>query len=175
MHTGYLGAEQTFSPQLKGAIRVGASYSEYPNDNTVSSSWTPYVNGTLRYHYTELSYVEGGISYDRNATDVVGGGFGAGALTVDAESAVVYASVNHAITPCLIASLLGQFQNSKFHGGTFNDDDEQYYLVGLNLAYRFSHYFSAEVGYNFDRLASDSAINRSFDRNRVYIGVTASY
>ncbi len=174
MNTGYLGIEQTFSPQLKGAIRVGGSYSEYPNDNTVSSTWTPYVNATLRYHYTELSYVEGGFSYDRNATDVVGGG-APGALTVDAQSAVVYASVNHAITPCLIASLLGQFQNSEYHGGTFNNDDEQYYLIGLNLAYRFNRYFSGEVGYNFDRLASDSAINRSFDRNRVYIGVTASY
>jgi len=175
MNTGYLGAEQTFSPQLKGAIRVGASYSEYPNDNTVSSGWTPYVNATLRYHYSELSYVEGGVSYDRNATDVVGGGFGAGTLTVDAESAVAYASVNHAITPCLIASLLGQIQNSKMHGGTFNDEDEQYYLIGLNLSYRFNRYLAGEVGYNFDRLASSSQINRSFDRNRVYIGVTASY
>jgi hypothetical protein len=132
------------------------------------------VNASLRYHYTELSYVEGGFSYDRNATDLVGGGVPS-ALTLDAESAVVYASVNHAITPCLIASLLGQFQNSKYHGGTFNNDDEQYYLVGLNLSYRFNRYLAGEVGYNFDRLASDSAINRTFDRNRVYIGVTASY
>jgi hypothetical protein len=88
---------------------------------------------------------------------------------------VVYASVNHAITPHLIASLLGQFQNSHYHGGTFNNDDEQYYLLGLNLAYRFNQYFSTEVGYNYDRLESSSAINRTFDRNRVYIGVTASY
>lgn len=173
-HTGYVGAEQTFSPQLKGSIRVGASYTEYPNDDVVSSTWTPYVNASLRYHYTELSYVEGGFSFDRNATDVVGGGTPS-ALTVDAESAVVYASLNHAITPHLIGSLLGQFQNSHYHGGTFNNNDEQYYLLGLNLAYRFNQYFSTEVGYNYDRLASSSAINRTFDRNRVYIGVTASY
>ena len=174
-HTGYVGGEQTFSPQLKGSIRVGASYTEYPNDNTISSTWTPYVNASLRYHYTELSYVEGGFSYDRNATDIVGGGAGASALTVDAESAVVYASVNHALTPCLIASLLGQFQNSSYHGGTYNNQDEQYYLLGLNLSYRFNQYFSADVGYNYDRLESSSTINRTFDRNRVYIGVTASY
>ena len=173
-HTGYLGAEQTFSPQLKGSIRAGASYTEYPNDNTVNSTWTPYVNASLRYHYTELSYVEGGISYDRNATDVVGGG-GANGVTVDAQSFVAYASVNHAFTPHLIGSLLGQFQNSHYHGGTYGGEDEQYYLVGLNLAYRFNQYFSTEVGYNYDRLASASSINRTFDRNRIYIGVTASY
>jgi len=140
-HTGYVGAEHSFSPELKGAIRVGASYTEYPNDSSVSSTWTPYVNATMRYHYTELSYVEGGFSYDRNATDVVGAGL-PNTTTVDAESAVVYASVNHAFTPHLIGSLLGQFQNSHYHGGTYNNEDEQYYLLGLNLEYRFNQYFS---------------------------------
>jgi hypothetical protein len=173
-HTGYVGAEHSFSPQLKGAVRVGASYTEYPEDDFVSSTWTPYVNATLRYHYTQLSYVEGGVSYDRNATDVVGAGL-ANTATLDAESAVVYLSVNHAITPQLMASLIGQFQNSSYHGGTFDDNNEQYYLLGLNLSYRFNQYFSAEVGYNYDRLESSSALNRTFDRNRVYIGVTASY
>lgn len=173
-HTGYVGAEHSFSPQLKGAVRVGASYTEYPNDKTVSSSWTPYVNANLRYHYTTLSYIEGGFSYDRNATDVVGAGL-PGTTTLDAESAVVYLSVNHAITSQLIGSLIAQFQNSSYHGGTYNNNDEQYYLLGLNLEYRFNQYFSAQVGYNYDRLESSSALNRTFDRNRVYIGVTATY
>jgi hypothetical protein len=173
-HTGYVGAEHDFSTQLKGAVRVGASYTTYPNNDEVSSTWTPYLNATLRYHYTPLSYIEGGVSYDRNATDVVGAGL-PGTTTLDAESAVVYLSLNHAITPQLIASAIGQFQNSRYRGGTFNNNDEQYYLLGLSLAYRFNQYFSAEVGYNYDRLESSSALNRTFDRNRVYIGVTATY
>jgi len=173
-HTGYVGAEHNFTPEFKGALRVGASYTEYPNDKSVSSSWTPYVNGTLRYNYAPQSYVEGGVSYDRNATDVVGAGL-PNTTTLDAESAVVYLSVNHAITPQLFASLLGQFQNSSYHGGTFDGNDEQYYLLGLNLEYRFNQYFSAHVGYNYDRLESSSALNRTFDRNRVYVGVTATY
>jgi len=173
-HTGYVGGEHNFSPEFKGALRVGASYTEYPNDKSVSSSWTPYVNGTLRYNYAPLSYVEGGVSYDRNATDVVGAGL-PNTTTLDSESAVVYLSVNHAITPQLFASLLGQFQNSSYHGGTFDGNDEQFYLLGLNLEYRFNQYFSAHVGYNYDRLESSSALNRTFDRNRVYIGVTATY
>jgi hypothetical protein len=173
-HTGYVGAEHNFTPQFKGAVRVGASYTDYYNDSNVSSSWTPYVNATLKYNYAPLSFVEGGFSYDRNATDVVGAGL-PNTTTLDAESAVVFLTVNHAITPQLFASVLGQFQNSKYHGGTFNDENEQYYLLGLNLEYRFNQYFSANLGYNYDRLESSSALNRTFDRNRVYIGVTATY
>jgi hypothetical protein len=173
-HTGYVGAEHNFSPQLKGALRVGASYTTYPNDDFVGDTWTPYVNASIRYNYAPQSYVEGGFSYDRNATDVVGAGV-TGSTTVDAASAVVYGTVNHAFTPQLFGSIVGQFQNSNYHGGTFDDDSEQYYLVGLNLEYRFNQYFSAHVGYNYDHLASDGALNRTYGRNRVYIGVTATY
>jgi uncharacterized protein (PEP-CTERM system associated) len=173
-HTMYTGAEHNFSPEFKGAIRVGASYTEYPNDSTVGSTWTPYVNATLKYNYAPQSFVEGGFSYDRNATDVVGAGL-AGTATLDAESAVVFVSLTHALTPQLFANLLGQFQNSAYRGGTFDGNDEQYYLLGLNLEYRFNQYFSAQVGYNYDRLESSSALSRTFDRNRVYIGVTATY
>src|SRR6516162_9971708 len=118
-HTGYVGAEHNFSPEFKGALRVGGSYTTYPNDGAVGNTWTPYLNGTLRYNYAPQSYVEGGVSYDRNATDVVGAGF-AGTTTVDAQSAVVYGALNHAITPFLFASVIGQFQNSHYHGGTFD-------------------------------------------------------
>jgi hypothetical protein len=176
-YTGYLGAEHNFTPQFKGSIRIGGSYTEYPNDSSAKSTYTPYVNMSLRYNYSALSYVEGGFSYDRNATDLVGTSQPgtAGATTLDAESAVVFASVNHAITPQLLASLIGQFQNSSYHGGTFNSSDEQFYLVGLNLAYRFNQYFAANIGYDYDNLRSSAILNRSFDRNRVYIGLTATY
>jgi uncharacterized protein (PEP-CTERM system associated) len=173
-HTGYVGAEHSFSPEFKGAIRVGASYTDYYNDSTVDATWTPYVNATLKYNYAPQSFVEGGFSYDRNATDVIGAGLPS-TTTLDAESAVVFVALNHRLTPQIFATLLGQFQNSSYHGGTFDGNDEQYYLLGLNLEYRFNQYFSAHVGYNYDRLESTSALNRTFDRNRVYIGVTATY
>jgi hypothetical protein len=120
------------------------------------------------------SYVQAGFSFDRNATDVVGAGL-PGTLTLDAESAVFFLTLNHEITPQLFGSLMGQFQNSHYHGGTFNNKDEQYYLIGLDLEYRFNQYFSAHVGYNYDRLESTSGLDRTFDRNRVYVGVTATY
>jgi len=44
----------------------------------------------------------------------------------------------------------------------------------VNLEYQFDQHLAAHVGYNYDRLVSDVA-GRDFTRNRVYLGVTASY
>lgn len=171
-HSLYVGAEQTFRPDLTGAARVGASYIDYYNDPTSSNNgWTPYALANLRYTYRPDSYVEVGLSQDVNATDIalaVGGD----RFTQSEESTVFYGKVNHHITPQLVASLLGQFQYSTITGES--NISERDYQIGLNLSYQFSPHFSSEIGYNYDRLDSD--INeRSFDRNRVYIGVTGKY
>ena len=159
---------------MSGSIRAGASYTEYYNDPNADSQTTPYVNASLRYTYAPQSYVEGGFSYDRNPTDVVGVSTAGGtSFTLDAESAVVYATLNHRITPELFGSVIGQYQNSKYNGGAADGQSEDFFLVGVQLEYRFNQYLAAHAGYDFDRLDSD--LGRSFSRNRVYIGVTASY
>ena len=107
-------------------------------------------------------------------TDVVGL-YNNGTFTLDAESAVFFLAVNHRFDPRLFGSLIGQFQDSTYNQGQFNNNSEQYYLLGLDLEYKFNPYFSAHIGYNYDALVSDSSLNRSYDRNRVYIGVTGSY
>jgi hypothetical protein len=172
-HTFYVGAEHNFSPEFSVTGRAGGSYTDYYNDSDTSATWSPYVNLTLKYSYAPESYIQGGFSYDRSPTDVIAQ-LGAGAVTTDAESAVVFGSVNHRIMPRFYGSLMGQFQNSLYHGGAFDNKSEQFYLVGLNLEYRINQYFAADLGYNYDRLESHD-VGRTFDRNRVYIGVTASY
>jgi len=47
-------------------------------------------------------------------------------------------------------------------------------VVGLNFSYQFNHYISSELGYNYTYLISDIAF-RGYDRNYVYVGVTATY
>jgi hypothetical protein len=188
-HSLYVGAEQTFSPNLTGAVRAGGSYIDYYNQVVGDdSSWGPYGLANLRYTYAPQSYIEAGLSQDFNATDVVGVNNVSGtdttatSFTVSQQSTVVYGTVNHQITAQLRASLIGQFQYSSFNGGfgntdpalRSNADSERYYLLGLNLSYQFVPHLSAELGYNYDKLDSDIA-GRSFDRNRVYIGVTGSY
>jgi hypothetical protein len=172
-YTPYVGVIHTFTPQLSGSINVGATYADYPNNNTVSANWSPYVNASLKYNYAQESYVQAGFTQDVNATDVTT--FGNGKLTQDQESSVIFLDVNHRFTPKIYGNLLFQFQDSQFNGGSANNEREQYYLVGLDGEYRFSPHFSGHVGYNYDLLVSNDALNRGFDRNRVYIGVTASY
>jgi hypothetical protein len=173
-HYFYLGVEQVFSPQLTASVRFGARYIDFYNDPTGNGNgWGPYATANVRWNYTADSYVELGLSHDMNSTDVIGDGT-ATSFTASQESTSLYGSIHHKITPKLTGSLIGQFQNSSFNGGNLDGDGERYYLVGLNFAYQFTPHFSAEAGYNYDNLESDAA-GRSFDRNRVYIGVTGSY
>ncbi len=179
-HSMYVGAEQTFSPNLTGAVRAGGSYVDYYNEIPESSTgWGPYAMANLRYTYAPQSTVEVGLSQDFNATDVVGlrnssPDTTSTSFTTSQQATVVYGSVNHQITARLKGSLLGQFQYSSFDGGGLNTESERYYLLGLNLNYQFTPHFSSEIGYNYDKLDSDVP-SRSFNRNRVYIGVTGSY
>jgi hypothetical protein len=170
-HTFYVGGEHKFLPELSGSVRVGASYTDFYN-STQSSQWSPYVLGNLTYHYMPDCHVDVGFSYDRSASDVVASGLGT--ATLDSQAAVVFVDLVHKITPYLYGSLLAQFQNSDYYGGFYDNQSEQYYLLGLDLEYRFNQYFSAHAGYNYDNLQSDIP-GRQFDRNRVYIGVTATY
>jgi len=173
MHYFYVGGDHTFRPELTGSLRVGAPYVDYYNDPTGNNTdWGPYANLSLKWTYAPDSYVEGGLSHDLNASDLPGDN--GRSFTTSQDSTVVYASVHHRFTPKIHASVIGQFQDSTYNGGAFNNQSEYYYLVGLNAAYDFNSHFSAEIGYNYDNVDSDIP-GRSFDRNRVYIGVTASY
>lgn len=171
-HYGYLGADHSFRPDLTGSVRIGARYTEYPNEPGNSTDIGPSVSANLVYTYMLESTAQIGISHDINTSDL----FSAqgNSITTDAESTVIYGSINHRIMPGLFGNVTAQFQNSTLNGGTFNNDSERYYLIGLNLEYRFNPNLSAHVGYNYDKLDSE-VNNRSFDRNRVYLGVTASY
>jgi len=170
-HTGYAGIDHNLTQDLLLSARAGAQYSDYYNDPNSDNEVTPYVQASARYSYAQESYVELGVTYDRSATDLVG--YDGNSFTTDAQSLVVYGSLNHKLGSKLYGSVTAQFQDSEYHGGSFDKTEELFFLAGVNLEYRFNQNFSANVGYNFDRLDSDAG--RSFSRNRVYLGVTARY
>jgi hypothetical protein len=177
---GYVGVDHTFRPDLTGSLRAGGRYNDYYNDPTSQNDPSPYVMATARYTYMTESYVEAGVSYDRSSTDLFSVNTTTGTITTDSQSAAFWASWYHRITPKVYGSLLAQVQNSTYNGGSLDSDTDMYYLLGLTLEYRFTPNFSTQIGYNYDRLDSSSSIQtftggRSFDRNRVYLGVTASY
>jgi hypothetical protein len=173
---GYAGLDHNFRPDMSGSLRAGGSYTEYYNQPDKPSNVAPYVLANLRWTYMPESSFEIGYTFDRNATDVLTttGASGLDRLTQDQVSSIVYLSLNQKITQKLFGRLTAQYQNSQFQGGSVNNETEQSYLVGLNLTYRFNRNFSAEIGYSYDNLNSDLP-DRSFDRNRVYLGVTAMY
>jgi Putative beta-barrel porin 2 len=172
-HTLYVGGEHSLRSDFFITGQVGASFTDYYNDPATESVWNPYVNISGTYTYMEGGNLTLGFRHSRNATDVASFTTG-GSLTQDQESSTLYGTISQKITPRLTGTLTGQYQNSTFLGGTVDGQTDTFYLLGVNLAYQFTRFLSAEVGYNYDQLDSDIAL-RGFTRNRVYLGVTASY
>jgi hypothetical protein len=164
--------DHKFRPDFYGSVQAGASYYDYYNVS--DTSFGPYARLSLTYVYMEESSLQFGFQEGRTATDVVGGTT-KGNLVHDVEASVVYASIRQRILPNLFANLNGSLQHSSFDGGgIYNNKSEDFYEFGANLEYLFNAHFSAHVGYDFDRLDSDIG-GRTYSRNKVYIGATASY
>ena len=176
----YVGANENLRSDLSASVRVGIQYYNYFNalPGSTDNQLSPYANISLTYRYMDGGSLVFGFQNSRNQSDIPTT-FVAGKpqVTQDQESATVYANVVQRLTPLspkLTATLTAQYQNATYHGGTVNDISDNVYLLGLNLSYQFNHYLSAEVGYNYDDVVSQVP-GLAYDRNRVYIGVTASY
>ncbi len=165
-HYLYGGVTQNFARNISLNASAGASYIDYSDDDFFSDTWAPYANVSFSWNYLTGSSVQLGYLHSFNQTDR----FDAGSQM----SSTFFAAINHQITPKLMASVHGHFQNSEFNGGVYDGDADKLLMLGVNLAYAITPHWSAEVGYSFDDLNSDGAHN-DYQRNRVYLGVTASY
>ena len=172
-HYAYAGLEHVFNPDFFGSAKAGVSTTDYYNDSSNQSSLSPYVNLTASYMYAPESSIQGGFTYDRNATDTIGKATAAHGITQSQQSATVFAAISHRIIPNLFGSLTTSYQYSTYVGGQFNSQSDKYFLVGLNLRYQFAHYLSAELGYDYDNISSSTG--HSYDRNKFYAGITGTY
>lgn len=171
-HYIYGGLDHNFRPDLTGSFRVGGMYNDYYN-NPEQNNWAPYAMVSLRYTYNPGSYVEAGFTYDFTS----GNSFsnqGRNDLTMGAYASSLYGVVHHQITRKLAGSVMLQYQNNAYYGGSLDDMCQEYFLAYIGLEYQITRYFSAQVGYNYDNVWGDLDL-QNYDRNRVYIGVTASY
>ena len=171
-HYGYVGVQHSFLDNLKGTVDVGVQYTEDYNDPTAKTQVNPYANASLVYTYASGSYAEIGLTHTRNSTVIAA--VSAGSLTLDQESTLVYGSVNHQLTSKLVANAMASFQDSAYNGGLYNGQSDDYYSLGLSLTYKFTRNFSAEGGYNFDDYVSGIP-GQAYTRNRVFLGVTATF
>jgi hypothetical protein len=177
-HTVYAGVDQNFLRNLTGSARVGATFIDYRHDEVNDDTWIPFAELNLSYGYATGSSLQVGFTHTFNQTDLIAPDLSGKTITSSQETSGLYALLNHRITSKLIGSLQGRYQYSTFQGGRFDDQTEEYFMAGVNLTYLINRHFSAEVGYNFDKLDSDASgtqYRMDYDRNRVYIGVTASY
>lgn len=170
---GYVGAQRNLLANLSFKGQIGIQYTDSYNDPNNSSSWSPYADISLIYTYLPGCYAQFGFTESQNATDRTDVN-GSGSIALYTQSSTVYASLNHKITPKLMGTLLGRWQNSIYNGGGFDGDADNYFNLGVNLSYSFNPYLSAEAGYNFDNLQSQIPGN-DYTRSRVYLGVSATY
>jgi len=91
------------------------------------------------------------------------------------DNSVAYLAFRHRLAPSLFLSGQGTFQYSVYDGGANYDGESDIFFLGnVALEYWFSQHLAAHIGYNYDYLDSDIP-NRGYDRNRAYIGISATY
>ncbi len=171
-HYFFTGMGSRLTPEFRVNGRVGVQYVEYPNARAAvpafrTSNTSPYADANASWEYLQNSTVQLGVRHVRTTTDV--------ATSVDAEATSVYSSLNHEFNPDLRGSLLANYQLSQYRQtvGTPNVADN-IFGVGINLEWRFHQFLSLEGGYNYDRQDADLA-GRSYYRNRIYLGLKASW
>ena len=172
-YMGYLGFQHDFLPNLAMSALGGFQYTERYNDPNSSPSVAPYAVLSAVYTYGPGSYALIGFTESQNATDVIAPDAN-GRITQYQQSSTVYASINHRFTPKLLGTVIGRWQHSVFNQGLYNNQESDYYNLGVNLSYRFTSHFLGEAGYNFDDIHSQVP-GYSYTRNRVYLGVSATY
>ena len=169
-HYFYVGTKRELSRQLEGVARVGAQLTDYYKQG--QSSWSPYVDIVTTYTYLPQSFVRMGINVVRYPTDT---GLGPdGSVALDQLTSGVYVTVNHQLTSLITGSLTTRFQHSVFNGG-FNDGDADDDLtVDMSLDYKIRENLYANVAYIWNTLSSSRA-SIEFSRNRVFLGIRATY
>lgn len=172
-HIGYLGLDQNVNKDLVVTLRGGAEFVDYYNDTTGADDTSPWGQATVNYRYRPFSTASLGWSYSHRATDVLSVD-AAGGVTQDQSASVLFAGINHYFDARWQGRVNGFWQNSTYNGGGLDGEGEDFFGVSLGLTYRFNRHLSGNVEYSFDTLSSDLG-GRDYDRNRIYLGVTALY
>jgi hypothetical protein len=175
-HYGFLGLDYDMSSQLSTQLRGGFQYASYPNapvgndDDLV----VPYFDGLLQYKYMKDGRAQLGVKYGLNQTDIAVTSASDTTVTQDSESLTVYAAIVHRLTPRLYATARVQWMMANFHGGTMNDEQDNYYGADVSLTYEINRYLAVEAGYLWDNLDSDIEVRR-YTRNRGFAGIKATF
>jgi len=173
-HIFYVGGEQAISSTMSGALKVGAQFTDYYNDPSGESQWSPYLQASLNYAYETRTTFALGLQYSRTAANTAGG---AGVQYArDSETGTVYGNVRHELAKKLFITGNISAQHSKYNAPGWTYDGESFWFLqaGVDLTYEFTPNLSANAGYYYDDMNSDLP-GQSYNRNRVYLGLTAGF
>jgi len=177
-HIVYVGGTYAATENLTGTIEAGIQYTVNDNlpafDGQTEDSLQPYAQVAVTYTYLPGSYAQAGFTQSESSSDTPDPGTKSNTLTTYQEASVLYASINHKITPFLLASAIGHLQYATYNGGASNGSSQVLYDLGLNLSYSINEHLSVEIGYNFDYVTAAAGL-QSYARNREYIGITGTY
>lgn len=181
------GIEHRFSPNTILIARVGAQFREVDSVNS-DDSVDPYAELTLNTAINDQFRVRSFLRYGIEDYDtVVFAGFPAALTEFDSRKTLrIGVSGDYAISPKLSAFggvdyIMSDFSDGRIagvgpgagfpYGGSPTEDLINAY-VGLSL--KITDYLFTDVSYNFTDSSSDLP-NRSYDRNRVSVGVRAEF
>ena len=153
--------------------RGGFQYTENYNDPLSSPSTESLCGHVGNLHLCPGSYAQVGFTESQNATDVI---------TPDAQRAY-YAIRAKFHGLCFhqplfdirsLGIVIGRWQHSTYTEGLYDNESCDHDSVGVDFSYNFTPHFSCDAGYNYDDVHSQVPGN-NYTRNRVYLGVSASY
>lgn len=173
-HVVYAGVRHNFTQSFFGSVNIGAQITDY---DAAASDTTPYLDGKLVYQYTTASEVVLNVRHTLNATDVFLDGAG-NLLAANQQTTMFRVSWGHAFTAKIKGTLIGQFQNSEFNGGAADGGSETFWTLGASASYALTPHLALDASYFRDSLNSDPTAlgyDRGYERNRVFLGVRASF
>jgi hypothetical protein len=175
-HIIYAGIRHTFTQSFYGSLNAGVQVTDF-DDAGVETSTTPYLDGKLVYQYSPGSDITFNVRHSVNATDVYLEPTGKRLVAANQQTTLFRLAWAHAFTARVKGTLIGQFQNATFNGGTAGGATETYLTLGTALGYAVSPNVTVDVSYFHDTLNSSPLLgyDRGYGRNRLLLGVTARF
>lgn len=172
-HTFYFGSEQDLGTRLEAKWRIGVSYADYYNRN--EATWVPYLDGTVTYTYGRYNTIQLGANINRYPTDT---GIGdEDETTLDVLAFNIFTALNHRFTSRITGSVQINYQRLIFNGGIQDGYADNYYAISLGANYKIREYLWATASYSYSTLRSEriGAKGFNYDKNRISIGVRATF
>lgn len=163
-HYFMAGADYSPSQELTVTGRLGV---ENRSRRSQSDTTAPYAEFSLRYSYTQGSYLAAGYSYAlEESSDTV--------RFTDTQVSRVFLNFEHRITALIVASGSFTYEPAQLQGrrGVMSDIEEDTTRVGLGLNWLPNKNWLVGASLDLDRVSSD---DRSREQDRTRFGVNARY